>query len=195
MYKSGFENKRANALSRMQGGVELAQIGVTTLTSDLYEEIKQGWTNASASAKHYTWIARQLLRKGKLVINNDEELRKKILFHFYNGINRGHSEISMDFIDGLPLSKRKTTIMVVVDRLSKATNFMALSHSYTAMQTSWITKGDSKPFAILDRRLVRKGNGVVVYVLAYWSNAKVADATWEPYDDIATRFPDFDMNV
>ncbi|GKD75274.1 hypothetical protein Tco_1333556 [Tanacetum coccineum] len=78
MYKSGSENKRANALSRMQGGAELAQIGVTTLTSDLYEEIKQGWTNDQEL-------------KGKLVINNDEELWKKIPFHFYNRNNGGHS--------------------------------------------------------------------------------------------------------
>ncbi|KAH0696226.1 hypothetical protein KY290_013581 [Solanum tuberosum] len=41
------------------------------------------------------------------------------------------SNISMDFIEGLPKSKGKTTIMVVVDRLTKSSHFIALSHPYT----------------------------------------------------------------
>jgi len=43
------------------------------------------------------------------------------------------SDVSMDFIDGLPLSNGKTVIMVVVDRLSKAAHFIALAHPYSAM--------------------------------------------------------------
>ncbi|GKD89745.1 putative mitochondrial protein [Tanacetum coccineum] len=42
------------------------------------------------------------------------------------------SEISMDFIIGLPKSQGKTVIFVVVDRLSTYAHFMALSHPYTA---------------------------------------------------------------
>ena len=38
----------------------------------------------------------------------------------------------MDFIDGLPPSKGKTSIFVVVDHLSKYAPFSALSHHYTA---------------------------------------------------------------
>jgi len=43
------------------------------------------------------------------------------------------SEVSMDFIEGLPVSGGKTVIMVVVDRLSKAAHFIALSHPYSAL--------------------------------------------------------------
>lgn len=42
------------------------------------------------------------------------------------------TDISMDFIDGLPPAHGKTTILVVVDRLSKYAHFCPISHPYTA---------------------------------------------------------------
>jgi hypothetical protein len=37
-------------------------------------------------------------------------------------------DITLDFIEGLPPSNGKTSILVVVDKLSKSTHFLALSH-------------------------------------------------------------------
>jgi len=41
-------------------------------------------------------------------------------------------ECSMDFITGLPKSKGKSVIMVVVDKLTKYAKFCALSHPFKA---------------------------------------------------------------
>ncbi|GKC14938.1 retrotransposable element Tf2, partial [Tanacetum coccineum] len=46
------------------------------------------------------------------------------------------SEVSMDFIDGLPASRWKTVILVVVDKLSKYSYFMPLTDLYSAIQVA-----------------------------------------------------------
>jgi hypothetical protein len=44
--------------------------------------------------------------------------------------------VSMDFIEGLPVSNKKDVIMVVVDKFTKYGHFIALAHPFSALQVA-----------------------------------------------------------
>ncbi|GJZ00414.1 retrotransposon-related protein [Tanacetum coccineum] len=70
-YKKGKDNIVADALSRKEGDNECFSINVTTISTEFYD--KEGKVK-----KHYSWVNSQLLRKGKLVVGNTDQLRKQV---------------------------------------------------------------------------------------------------------------------
>lgn len=50
--------------------------------------------------------------------------------------DRAWSVVSLDFIEGLPNSDRKNSILVVVDHLTKYGHFFALSYTFTAKEVA-----------------------------------------------------------
>lgn len=82
--------------------------------------------------------------------------------------HRVWEDLSMDFIDGLPCSDKHTTIMVVVDRLTKAAHLVPLSHPYTAKSVAakfveFVVKLHGIPKTIVSDR-------DPVFVSAFWKD-------------------------
>lgn len=49
-----------------------------------------------------------------------------------------------------------------------------------------------EPVAVLDRRMVKRGNMAATQILVQWSNGFPEDATWEFRHDLVRRYPNFD---
>jgi len=52
-----------------------------------------------------------------------------------------------------------------------------------------------EPVAVLARKLGKRGNKAIVYLLIQWSNKPKEEATWELYTNIKTRFPSFNLEA
>ena len=50
-----------------------------------------------------------------------------------------------------------------------------------------------EPLAILDRKMVKRGNRADVRLLIHWKNLSPAEATWEFASEIRRRFPSFSL--
>ncbi|GJX36311.1 retrotransposon-related protein [Tanacetum coccineum] len=124
-------------------------VGNVLKNSGLVEAIKATWSSDSAlksvitslqqgnsKNSRYNWSANELRRKGNLVVGNDEQLRLKLISHLHDSPTGGHSgvwqDISMEFIETLPLSHNKSVIFVMMDRLRKYAHFIPLIHPFTA---------------------------------------------------------------
>ncbi|GJZ68923.1 retrotransposable element Tf2 [Tanacetum coccineum] len=100
------ENVAADALSRLPNTGELLQINVVSLSADLYQKIVEGWEKDKKlqeivsklqqdgnSVKHYEWSTHQLMRKGKLVVGDDLQLKHELFKCFHESSQGGHSGV------------------------------------------------------------------------------------------------------
>nr|GEY58209.1 hypothetical protein [Tanacetum cinerariifolium] len=122
VYKQGSDNGATNALSKLENASELVSMIVSSITTDLMQRVK----GIREQVKRFV---RECLvcQKCKPDLSAYPGLLQPLPIP-----KTMWSQISMDFIEGLPKSQGKDVIMVVVNMLSKYAHFIELSHPFTA---------------------------------------------------------------
>ena len=77
-----------------------------------------------------------------------------------------------------------------VSQLKKA---FGVQEQFVPLPVDSIQNTGYEPLAILDRKMVKKGNKADVQVLIHWKNLSPAEATWEFVSEIRRRFPSFSL--
>ncbi|KAK0596660.1 hypothetical protein LWI29_017819 [Acer saccharum] len=86
----------------------------------------------------------------------------------------------MDFIEGLPPSQGKNTILVVIDRLTKYAHFLTLSHPYNAQQVAQVFFDQIHKLHGIPTTIPYRQNTV-----AFRRNLKLAPKFYGPYQILA----------
>nr|GEW25569.1 retrotransposon-related protein [Tanacetum cinerariifolium] len=190
-YKKGKDNIVTDALSRVERQSELFTLLSGGISNELIDSVIASWSNDPVLQKviqglqqqpslnsKYTWQNGQLRRKGKWVVGKDEELRKKIVSHFHELVrNKPDLATYPGLLQPLPIPEKIW--------LSKQDHFLPLAHPYSDAQTKGLIV--ASPLKLLQRKMVKQGNRLVVLGLIQWSNRTEDDATWEPLADLIKR--------
>ena len=103
------------------------------------------------------------------------------------------SHVTMDFIEELPVSKRRDTIMVVVDRFTKSAHFISLSHPFDAPTVArifldQICKLHRVPLSMLsDRDKVFTSHFWIELFTLLWTDLKLSTAYHPQIDGQSKR--------
>ncbi|XP_070011218.1 uncharacterized protein LOC142162326 [Nicotiana tabacum] len=165
LYKKGKENAVADSLSRVDG---------VTLMSLM------------APQKHFTWINEQLRRKEKLVVGNDDIMRKKILTLWHSTPSGGHS--------GIDVTTKKMMAYFYWKGIRK--DILDFIHSCDTCQRN---KYDTSAYPGLLQPLPIPAtpwtniNMDFIEGLPKSRDLDSAQATWELASDLRTRFPQFTL--
>ncbi|KAL0297604.1 UNVERIFIED_CONTAM: hypothetical protein Sradi_6812500 [Sesamum radiatum] len=134
-YKKGNANRAADALSRLEyEKVEAHSNAITTQLPLWMQEVQVSYQGDTSSqtiiqAKtinavpfpDYEYEVGILRRGGKIWVENNGGIREKVIKSLHDSA-----------LGGLPNSEGKDSILVVVDRLTKYSHFLAPKHLYTA---------------------------------------------------------------
>ncbi|KAF7154542.1 hypothetical protein RHSIM_Rhsim01G0254600 [Rhododendron simsii] len=179
MFKAGYDNKVADALSRLGDESNSSAATLTAVQTDWLTVLKQAWhtdenlkqliadlMDDPTNHEGYTWANGLLTYKGRLVVGSEKDLRFLIMKCMAHPEDTLEWKRLIEGLRGLPASQGKSVILVVVDRLSKYVHFMALSHPYTALDVArvfleTVFKLHGMPTSIVSDR-------DVVFISSFW---------------------------
>ncbi|KAG6536522.1 hypothetical protein ZIOFF_001580 [Zingiber officinale] len=135
-YQAGRNNVATDSLSRRDNNNgQLTAISMPKL--NLIEGIQSKYST-SPEIQHLIQV-HMFVRECPICQHNKvEHLKSAGLLQPLSIPHQVWSNISMDFIDGLPPSQGKTVLFVVVDCFSKYAHFIPLSHPYTAVKVAQV---------------------------------------------------------
>ncbi|GKC80680.1 putative mitochondrial protein [Tanacetum coccineum] len=103
-YKSASDNLVADALSRISSRVELNELVLTSITTDLMQQVKYSWIqdaklqqvllqlqSQTYKKDKYALVDGILIRKGKIMVGNVPQLKSFIIYHYHADAIGGHS--------------------------------------------------------------------------------------------------------
>nr|GEZ35739.1 hypothetical protein [Tanacetum cinerariifolium] len=209
VYKKGKDSIVVDALSRKEGVHECVSINVAIISTALYNKVKLTWETddklkdicvelqEGKTKKYYSWVNNQLLKKGKLVIGANEQLRQELLHYFHSGSIGGHlgvkttthkicslfywkelrKQVKHLIKECLVCQKYKpdlSTDKVFLGLFWK--ELFGLLKIKLHMSTAYHPQSDGQT-ELLDRKMVKRRNVMAVYELIQWTNGGVQDAT------------------
>ncbi|GJS39013.1 hypothetical protein Tco_0564056 [Tanacetum coccineum] len=132
----------------------------------------------------YTWNSKEIKRKGKWVVGDNAAFKQSLItqFHVYVvAIKTTPYEILYGHPPPLHIPYvAKDSPVEMVDRTLQARE-KTISEGLLA----------ASPVKLLERKMVKNNNCMVVYGMIQWRNGSEEDVTWERLEDVLQRFPDF----